>query len=162
MDLLVEEVMRRNVATIAPDVTLPDLEKSFVSKGVSGFPVVERGELVGLVSRSDIVRQLVWEQELAEATSDYYFDSDGFHEVPLVSFDAIADRVGERVQRLTVGDVMSRALLKAAPDHTLRQAAQTMADNGIHRLPVTHGDRLVGLLSSLDVVRLVANRRLKS
>jgi CBS domain-containing protein len=161
MELLVKQIMKRNVQTIAPDVTLPELEKAFVNEGVSGFPVVEEGELVGIVSRSDVVRQLFLEHHAAETTSDFYFDSDGFHEVPLVTFEQIADRVGERIEELKVKDVMSRALVKVSPDQPLRQLAQTMTDNRIHRVLVTEKDHLVGLVSSLDLVRLIASGRLK-
>ena len=70
MDLLAKEIMQHQVHTIAPHVTLPELERAFLQKGVSGFPVVDKGELVGIVSRSDIVRQLFLEHHLAESTSE--------------------------------------------------------------------------------------------
>lgn len=160
MDLSVKEIMQRNVRTIAPHVTLPELERAFFKEGVGGFPVVDKGELVGIVSRSDIVRQLVLEHHLAESTSDFYVDGDGFHEVPLVSFEQIADRVGERIEQLQVKDVMSRTLVKVSPDQPLRQVAQTLIANRIHRVLVTEANRLVGLVSSLDLVHLIANGRL--
>ena len=159
MDLLVKQIMQRNVRTIAPDVALPDLEKAFVQERVSGFPVVDKGELVGIVSRADIVRQLFLEHQVAERTSDFYFDADGFHEVPLVTFEQIADRVGERIEQLQVKDVMSDTLVKVSPDTPLRIVAQELADNRIHRVLVTEESRLVGLVSALDLVRLIANGR---
>jgi len=162
MDLLVKQIMQRNVRTIAPDVTLPKLEEAFVKESVSGFPVIDRGELVGIVSRSDIVRQLFLEHHAAERTSDFYVDSDGFHEVPLVTFEQIADRVGERIERLAVKDVMSHALVKVSPDATLRMAAQTLTDNRIHRVLVTEESRLVGIVSAVDLVRLIANGRVRA
>jgi len=83
--------MKRDVHTVASDVTLPDLEKAFVDRKVGGFPVLDKGRLVGIVSRSDIVRQLVLEHSVAEIPDYYfdeagfYFDEAGFHEVPLTS-----------------------------------------------------------------------------
>lgn len=59
MDMLVKQVMRRSVRTIAPEVTLPELEEAFVKQGVSGFPVVDKGELVGIASRSDHVHRVL-------------------------------------------------------------------------------------------------------
>ena len=162
MDLVVRQIMQRNVRTIAPDVTLPDLEKAFVREGISGFPVVDKGELVGIVSRSDIVRQLVLEHHAAERTSDFYVDDAGFHEIPLVTFEQISDRVGERIERLHVKDVMSRRLVTISPNQSLKMAAQTLADNQLHRVLVTEDNRLLGLVSSLDLVRLIANGRVKA
>lgn len=161
MELLVEEIMRRNVATIAPDVTLPKLEDAFLKERASGFPVLDKGELVGIVSRSDVVRQMSQEHHLAETTSDFYIDSEGFHEHPLVSFKEIADRVGERMERLTVRDVMSEAVYNVRPEQTVRQVAQTMFDNHIHRVIVASHNQLVGIVSTLDIVALVANGRLR-
>ncbi len=162
MDMLVKQVMQRNVRTIAPEVTLPELEKAFVKQGVSGFPVVDKGELVGIVSRADIVRQLFLEHRAASTTSDFYFDDNGFHEVPLATFEQIADRVGERIEKLQVKDVMSCNLVKVSPDQPLRMVAHMLTDNHVHRVLVTEEDRLLGLVSSLDLVRLIANGRVKA
>jgi CBS domain-containing protein len=41
-------------------------------------------------------------------------------------------------------------------DQPLREVAQMLVDQHIHRVPVVEGERLVGILTSLDVVRLVA------
>jgi CBS domain-containing protein len=128
---------------------------------VSGFPVVDKGELVGIVSRSDIVRQLFLEHQAAESTSDFYFDAAGFHETPLVTFEQVADRVGERIEQLQVKDVMNRTLVKVSPDQSLAQVAQTLADHRIHRVLVCDEGRLVGIVTTLDLVRLIANRRLR-
>ena len=99
MKLLVKEIMQRNIRTIAPGVPLPELEQTLLMDGVSGFPVVDKGKLVGIVSRSDIVRQLYLEHYAAESTSDFYFDDSGFHETPLVTFQQIADRGANPTRR---------------------------------------------------------------
>ena len=161
MDLLVKQFMQRNVRTIAPQVTLPELERAFFDVKVSGFPVVDKGELVGIVSRSDVVRQLFHEHQLAVSTSDYYFDEKGFHEEPPVTFEQIADRVGERIERLCVADVMSDQLVKVSAEQTLRHVAQVLVDNGLHRVLVTDEDRLIGVVTTTDLARLIANGRVR-
>jgi len=157
MDLLVKQVMRRNVNTIAPEATLPELEQTLVKLGIGGLPVVDHSELVGVVSRSDIVRQLLLEHELAENTSDFYFDQEGFHEAPLVTFEQMAQRVGERIEQVRVREVMSQNLIAVSPEQPLRYVAQTMTDRHVHRVLVTEHGRLVGIVTSLDLVRLIAN-----
>jgi len=160
MDLTAAEVMRRNVQTVPGSLPLPDLERALIEAGVSGFPVVDGEKVVGVVSRSDVVRQLNVENAAA-STSDFYRDASGFHEIPLRTSEQVSERVGERMRHLTVADVMHRQLYAVAEDQTLRAIAETMLDNDIHRVLVTHQGRLLGLISATDFVRLYAQGRIK-
>jgi CBS domain-containing protein len=162
MDLVASEVMRRRVQTVSVGMSLPVLERAFVRAGVSGFPVVDGDRLVGVISRSNIIEQMDLEHQTAQRTSDFYRDANGFHEVPVVIGDQVADRVGERLEQLTVQDAMHRQLFAVAPDQPLRAVAQTMVDNEIHRVLVTHEGRLLGIISTSDFVRLYAQGRIKS
>ena len=162
MDMVATEIMRRSIQTVPTTMALPELERAFVQAKVSGFPVVDGDQLVGVVSRSDIVRQLDLEHQTAQRTSDFYFDAGGFHELSLATNVEIADRVGERIEQLTVGEVMHRQLFAVPPDQPLRAIAETMVDNNIHRVLVTQEGKLLGLISTTDFVRLYAEGRIKS
>ena len=61
----VREVMTEKVLTVRPDNTITEMDKLLVSAGVSGAPVVEGEQLVGIVSRADVVRVLLEEQVAA-------------------------------------------------------------------------------------------------
>ncbi len=52
----VEHAMTRRIVTIAPDESLPAVAEKLLEHHVSSLPVVEDGELVGLVTRTDVVR----------------------------------------------------------------------------------------------------------
>jgi CBS domain-containing protein len=154
------DVMRTQVRTVDPGTSLADLERAFLDARVSGFPVVENGRLVGIVSRSDVVRQLSVERSQAETISDYYREMTGFSD-PTESLGEIADRVGQRLGRLRVADLMIRSLITVTPDQPLAEVARVLLEHGIHRVPVTEGDRLVGIVTSLDLVRLFAEEKAK-
>lgn len=162
MDLVVQQFMQRNVHTISPEATLPELEEVFLQERVGGLPVVQDGKVIGIVSRSDIVRQLYQEHQLAESTSDFYRDEAGFHELPLVTFEQVADRVGERIEQLRVRDVMSTHLFAVSPDQPLRHVAQMLVDHRVHRLLVTEDKRLLGIVTALDLAGLIANGRVRT
>ena len=66
------DVMTRDVLTVRPDMTLTELDEHLVEANVSGAPVVEDGQLVGIVSQTDIVRVLYAEQVEARRVSDFY------------------------------------------------------------------------------------------
>ncbi len=153
--------MRRAVKTVPSSMLLSELERTFAEAGVSGFPVVEGDLLVGVVSRLDIVRQLADERQTALRTSDFYRDGNEFREIPLDTSVQLGDRVGERMEQLTVADVMHRRLFVVSPDQPLRTIAATMVDNDIHRVLVTQEGRLVGIISTSDFARLYAQGRLQ-
>ena len=58
---------------------------------------------------------------------------------------------------MKVQEAMSREVCLAAPDQSIRDAARMMADRDIGALPVSEGDRLVGMITDRDIaVRAVA------
>ncbi len=50
------EIMSEPAVTISPDATIEELAELMVDRRVNPIPVVENGRLVGIVSRSDIIR----------------------------------------------------------------------------------------------------------
>ena len=93
-ELTAADVMQAAVRTVPSAMSLPELEAEFIAASITGFPVVDDGKLVGVVSRSDVVRQICSEREITEKISDFYFDASGFHEQRTESFKEIADRIG--------------------------------------------------------------------
>jgi len=65
------EVMTKDVISVAPEKSAREAARLMLDNKIGGLPVVERGELVGIITESDIFRMLVesWEPEeaLAEA-----------------------------------------------------------------------------------------------
>jgi CBS domain-containing protein len=54
----VQDWMRENPVTIDPDATLAAAQELMIENEVRRLPVVERGELVGIITNSDILRQI--------------------------------------------------------------------------------------------------------
>lgn len=156
MERVVSDVMQTKVLTVSPDTALPDLERKLLSSRVGALPVVERdGRLAGIVSRSDVVRQLCLERSLGEAMADAYRDQTDEHFAEKAQED-VAVAIGKRMEQLHVRDVMIRDVLVAEPGLGLAKAAQRMIERRVHRLPVVDDGRLVGIVTSLDLVRVVA------
>lgn len=156
MKRTIAEIMQKQVKTIGPDRTLPDLERELLRWRIGAMPVVERGgKLVGIVSRSDVVRQLCLERSLGEAMADAYRDQTDASFVTRAE-GAIGGAIGQRMERLRVRDVMICDVLTVPPDLPVTQAAQLLIERRIHRLPVVEGEKLVGIVSSLDFTRIVA------
>lgn len=166
--MLVRDVMQPKVVHIGPDESLAELERVLLGERLGGLPVVERGRLVGVVSRSDIVRVLGAERAIAEAQADVYrefFDDPFAPSEHAAREDAeqregIEAQIAQRLSALRVRDAMTAEVISVEAGAPLREAAARMAEHRIHRLIVTDGGRLAGLVSALDVVRLVGEGRL--
>jgi CBS domain-containing protein len=158
MGAKVRDWMHRDVRTVGEDVSLVELDHRFLEDRVSGFPVVaDDGHLLGVVSRSDVIRQLSVEQTWAETLSGYYTDWSGLVESE-PSLAEVGERLGRRLEERTVADVMARDPVTVAPDELLADAARILVERRIHRLPVVEKGRLVGILSSLDIAGFVAKQ----
>jgi CBS domain-containing protein len=113
--------------------------------------------MVGIVSRSDVVRQLCLERSLGEAMAEVYHDQtdEKFAEK---SQRAVAQAIGQRMEQLCVRDVMIRDVVTVAPDVPVVEAAKLMMERRIHRLPVIESGKLVGIVTSYDFARIVAEQ----
>lgn len=60
---------------------------------------------------------------------------------------------------VTAADVMSDELYTAGPEDGFYEAAAKMADNGVRRLPIREGDRLVGIITADDIAELLADEQ---
>lgn len=156
MPILARDVMQPQVVTVEPSLPAAELEQLLDRERISGAPVVEGGRLVGVVSRADLARAGAAAGDEAEALLAYYEDVAGAR----ASRGERAQLVGQRAASLRVRDLMQSRLVTVAPDASLRKVASALAERRIHRVLVVDGERLVGIVSSLDLVRLLADGRL--
>lgn len=158
MSLCAKDLMHRNVAVVESSATLGELEQSFSEAKVSGFPVVENGRVVGVISRADVVNQLAHDHD---GDSTFYAEIGSLDTGDvLATFGEIAARAGKRGEQMSVGELMTHTIVAVAPDDSLQQLARTLVEHRVHRALVVDGAQLVGIVSSLDLVRLVAEDRL--
>lgn len=161
----VRQVMTTRVRTVEPDMTLAELERFLTEEGLSGAPVVEHGQLCGVVTRSDIVKQISVGRALAESALDFYRDFTGIGgPVPGDELPREAERealgVAERLRDEHVRDAMVEHVISVAPDASVAEAAQLMVEHSVHRVLVVDDGRPVGIVTTLDLARLIAEGRL--
>ncbi len=136
----VADVMTRTPVCVREDVGLPLLIALFVERGISGTPVVDaEARPLGVVTISDLVK---YRYDQLEAT-------DGFTGSTMLGFTRPGDG-----KVPTAGQLMSPAAVTLREDGSVVEAAALMARRRIKRLPVVDASsRVVGILSSLDVMR---------
>lgn len=129
----VSQLMTRRVRTARPRDPVSLVRDLIHDHGVRHVPVVdEDGSLVGLVSHRDLLRAALIEQP----------DS-----APLAE--------DERLEEITVGEVMNTSVDTVEPDTPLIEAAELMLENKYGCVPVIEGPQLVGILTESDFVRHV-------
>ena len=161
MSETVRELMNSKVMTTSPNTPLPDLQRQFLETRVGALPVVDRdGRLLGIASRSDVVRKYSYEQSLAELAESGFdpIDGDPDDVADANALTAIGAKVGRRLAKTEVADIMITDVVTIEPDASLQDAANRMVSARIHRLPVVEQDRLVGILSAFDFMKLYADR----
>lgn len=147
--------MNTHIVSVSPFTTLVDLERLLIGKNVGGTPVLEHGKLVGMVSRSDIIRVLSYEQSLAEVQSGAFQNELGMSDRRAV--ELIGGQVGERMQKLTVRDAMTEVRAQVDANTPIRDIARMMMDQRVHRVLITDADHVIGIVSRSDLVRLIAD-----
>jgi len=154
--------MTTRLRTVSPGMTLADLERFLTEEGLGGAPVIEGERLRGVVTRSDIVKQISVGRVLADEALDFYRDFTGIGgPVPGDELPDEAERealgVAERLRDEHVRDAMSEHVIAVAPDADVAVAARQMVEHSVHRVLVVDDGRLVGLVTTLDLVRLIAD-----
>lgn len=163
MSLLVRDVMTKDVHSVAPEMSLAELERCLLEKHIGGAPVIADNKLVGVVSRSDIVKQVSVGRALAGVVlADYYRDISGFAadppSDPSAQEAALSEQIiGERLVDFHVAEAMTTTIIAVNPDTPIKEVAQLMLDDEVHRVLVTEQDELLGIVSSFDLVRVIAN-----
>jgi CBS domain-containing protein len=150
---LARDVMETRVISIDAAASLLDAYRLFVEEEISGAPVVdEDGRVLGVVSARDLLRATDEERDTAVVQTSYFRDVTEFSGPDWgASPEDFQDRLAER----TVAEVMSPDAIVVAPDASIAEVASTLRRHRVHRVLVTEGDRLVGLISSLDLVALL-------
>lgn len=136
MPLLVRDVMTRDVLTLGRNDTLRTADDVMRLGRIRHLPIVEDdGSLAGIVSQRDL-----------------------FHGGLIKALGYGTHARGRALESLVVKEAMRTEVVTASPDTELRQAARLMLEKKIGCLIVVEGEKIAGILTESDFVRLAAER----
>ena len=142
--MTIEEVMTRDVITVAPTAPIHKAAQLMVEHGVSGLPVVDDdGRLVGIISEGDLILR---QTRRGEKPWWSRFFEDGEQLV----------REYQRAMGTTVGEVMTREVITISPVWGIETAATILQNRRIRRLPVVLDGQLVGIVTRADLIKVLA------
>src|SRR3990172_12597938 len=129
--MLVRDIMQRAVIAVSPKTPLPEALGLVQKRGIRHLPVVDAGELIGIVSDRDLKRVMASPATTLER-----------HEL------------GYLLSKLALADFMTRGVVTVGPRHPVEEAARIMLKERISALPVVEAGRLLGILTQTDVLCL--------
>jgi len=127
-------IMSTDLITIGEDEPLTEVEDIFRKNRIHHIPVVHVNRLVGIVSKSD-----------------YLFFKRGFNDH---STDNRIDLF--RLKTHTVKDIMTKGIATLSKDDRIDVALEIFKENLFHAIPIMEEDRLVGILSTYDIIKHLA------
>lgn len=125
-----KDIMTKEVITVNKEDTLADVAELMISKRISGFPVLEDNEIIGIITANDLflVMDMIKTGEILKNNSSNYSQ-------PKVSF------------------AMSTEVITVSPEGNLDEIIGLMKYRNIHTLPVTSQNKLVGVIGRRDVFK---------
>jgi CBS domain-containing protein len=136
-ELLVSHLMTKDPATIRVDQPLSRAREILFEHRIHHVPVVDaEGKLAGILTTNDLMRTASFGHFKENAsTADVILDS-----------------------RETT-EVMTAEVVSVTPTTRIKDAAELLSSGSFHALPVVDDDeRLVGILTSTDLLRLLLDR----
>ncbi len=130
----IRDIMTWDVVTVSSDTPIMEARKIMNAHNVRRLPVVDKGKLMGMISLDGITRA-----SPSPATSLSVWE------------------INYLVAKMTVKDIMSKALVTVTPDTTVESAVSLAQNKGVGALPVLEDGTLVGIVTTDDFFYKILN-----
>jgi len=127
----VSNIMTTDVLTVNVANTLKEVDHLFSANHIRHIPVVSGEKLVGIISQTDILRISF---------------GNTFGEEQAGGDQAI-------FEMLSINQVMKHSPVTVSPDDTLKDVAELLANKEFHALPVVEDEKLVGIITTTDIIK---------
>jgi CBS domain-containing protein len=152
-NLTAKDVMNTGVMSVRVDLTVHELAAFFAEKQITGAPVLDlQGHMVGVVSLMDLAENEPSGRVGGEGGDpDFYvrgwedkMDPEELRSLRIVDED------------LLVRDIMTPTVYTIPQETPVSQVARAMLAGRIHRLLVTHDEHVVGIVTTMDLLKALA------
>jgi acetoin utilization protein AcuB len=126
---LVRDLMSSPVSSIAPGTRLPVIKRLFLDGKIRYLPVVDSGELIGMISLGDVRNVLPCDTELL-GTED----------------------MNDHLDTVTAADILHRGVVTIAAEALMGEAVDLLLQYKVGCLPVMEADRMIGIVTASDIL----------
>ena len=131
----ISSLMSTKLVAVTPEASLLEVQTLMNEHNIHHLPVVEFRKIIGMISSSDFLHFLR-----------------GFSNN---SYDSFVEET--RLKRWKAREIMTDKLGKVSSTDPIRTAVDIFTENRFHALPVVDDDQLVGIITTHDIVKAVAN-----
>ena len=128
----IRDVMTRNPITVDGETLVLDAQKVMKENNIRRIPVVDKGKLVGIVTKHDLL-----EASPSPATSLSVFE------------------LNYLLAKMKVKEIMKKNPLTLGPDTPFEEALRLGQEKKIGSFPVVENGKLVGITTESDIIRFV-------
>jgi CBS domain-containing protein len=127
---LVSKIMSTDLVTVNLTNNLVEAEKLFNENSIRHIPVVSGDDIIGILSLTDLLRVS-------------FVDTYGSDE---------SDVDTAVYNMLSIEQVMVKNLVSVSSTQTIKEVTEVLAKNEFHALPVVDDDKLVGIVTTTDLL----------
>jgi CBS domain-containing protein len=150
------DIMSEPVITVTPTTPITEIARVLLDNRISGCPVVDvTGTLRGIISRANLL--------------DYALGVEGGALTPILRFlvpggiavdvdEAYTEEAEVSTEAPDAQEIMTQDVVWVTPEAPLAVVAGCMSQERIHRVPVMDGGKVVGIITSLDLLSEFAER----
>ncbi len=136
----VRDLMTVNVFVLNTTDSVSKAWKMMHEYKVRHLPIVNSGQLVGMISITDLIR-------LNSAVTNTF-------EIP----KTLNDEFG----LLEVSNIMTRRVISVSPDEPIEEVSKHLIENEYHAMPVETNGLLVGIITTTDLIKYLTDFFTKS
>jgi CBS domain-containing protein len=128
----VSDIMSRYIVSVTPNTSVLDIKSLFDANQFHHLPVVEKGKLMGIISKIDVYH-VTHCDTLFRSKPDQEFNN-------------------RLLKSILAEEIMSRHLVILSPDDSVVEAAALFSKNKYHALPVVDNGKFVGIVTTYDLL----------
>lgn len=144
----VKDVLSQNIITVQPDMHIQDIAALMTEHHLRALPVVDNERrVVGIITESDLFlkeKGIPFSAVKLPALFEKWVDPSHLAEIYLAASEH------------TAADVMTEDVVTVSLEDTIGHAAFLMFKHDFRTLPVVEDEKLVGVISRVDFIRLLA------
>ena len=127
-----KDVMSDGVMSVNARATLLEAARLLVNAGVSAMPVIDdHGTMVGIMSEADLIRGMAAQADPAKVIAD--------------------------AKARHVAEIMTKDVVTAGEETSLRELANLMLSRNIKRVPILRDSSVVGVVSRVDILQALVS-----